>query len=398
MAFPRVLERADASSPTQGDLTGLEARVRVDGKCLTRGEHRLRVQGVTYGPFVPNGEGEPFPSAGRSRTTWSGCGRTGSTRLRTYHLPPEWLLDLADERGMTIFLDIPWPKHVCFLQSAGPRTEARRRVRQAAAAGARASRASWPTASATRSRPTSSAGTARGASSDSSRSCGTWPSRPTRTGWSPTPATRPPSTSNSPSSTSRPSTSTCTTRRRSAATCSGCRTSSATRPLVLGELGMDTLRHGEAEQARFLAGHLREAALMGLAGAFVFSWTDDWHTGGYPDRGLGVRHHHRRPRPEGLLPRRAARSSSRSPADAAGGDAARVGGRLLVQRRRAPWTSASARCSPSIIRTTRSSSSTTARRTTRGRSSRGSRASWPSTRTNQRPECRPKRRAAGGHR
>src|SRR5205085_3484192 len=49
------------------------------------------------------------------------------------------------------------------------------------------------------------------------------------------------------------------------------------RPLVLGELGMDTQRHGEREQAQFLAGHVREAFLMGLAGAFVFSWTDDWH-------------------------------------------------------------------------------------------------------------------------
>jgi len=52
------------------------------------------------------------------------------------------------------------------------------------------------------------------------------------------------------------------------------------RPLVLGELGMDTHRHGDAEQAQFLAGHIREALLAGLAGAFVFSWTDDWFTGG----------------------------------------------------------------------------------------------------------------------
>jgi cellulose synthase/poly-beta-1,6-N-acetylglucosamine synthase-like glycosyltransferase len=44
---------------------------------------------------------------------------------------------------------------------------------------------------------------------------------------------------------------------------------------------MDTLRHGELEQARFLAGHVSEALLMGLAGVFVFSWTDEWHTGGY---------------------------------------------------------------------------------------------------------------------
>src|SRR5205823_4446564 len=51
------------------------------------------------------------------------------------------------------------------------------------------------------------------------------------------------------------------------------------KPLLLGEVGMDTLRHGEEAQARFLAGHLREGLLAGLAGAFVFSWTDDWHTG-----------------------------------------------------------------------------------------------------------------------
>src|SRR5207253_3029894 len=53
------------------------------------------------------------------------------------------------------------------------------------------------------------------------------------------------------------------------------------RPLVLGELGMDSFRHGEAAQAEFLRGHLAEAALTGVAGAFVFSWTDEWHTGGF---------------------------------------------------------------------------------------------------------------------
>ena len=70
------------------------------------------------------------------------------------------------------------------------------------------------------------------------------------------------------------------------------------RPLVLGELGMDTLRHGEAEQARLLAGHLRETELMGLAGAYVFSWTDDWHTGGYPveDWAFGITRADRAPK------------------------------------------------------------------------------------------------------
>ena len=70
------------------------------------------------------------------------------------------------------------------------------------------------------------------------------------------------------------------------------------RPLLLGELGMDTLRHGEEAQAGFLGGHLREARLMGLAGAFVFAWTDEWHTGGHPirDWAFGVTHADRSPK------------------------------------------------------------------------------------------------------
>ena len=71
------------------------------------------------------------------------------------------------------------------------------------------------------------------------------------------------------------------------------------RPLVLGELGLDTLRQGENEQARLLAGHLREAELMGLAGAYVFSWTDDWHTGGHAieDWAFGITTVNRTPKP-----------------------------------------------------------------------------------------------------
>src|SRR5262249_57587252 len=70
------------------------------------------------------------------------------------------------------------------------------------------------------------------------------------------------------------------------------------RPLLLGELGMDTLRHGEAAQADLLAGHVREARLTGLAGTFLFSWTDDWHTGGHQieDWAFGITHADRAPK------------------------------------------------------------------------------------------------------
>ena len=149
------------------------------------------------------------------------------------------------------------------------------------------------------------------------------------------------------------------------------------RPLVLGELGLDTLRHGEAEQARLLAGHLRETELMGLAGAYVFSWTDDWHTGGYPiedwafgitdaDRAPKVSYHavqqvFKAPLPRSWRRRRGSRWSC---------------ARTTEERRS---TSAFDRCVPSIIRTTRSSSSMMARPTIPARSSRDSRGCGPST-------------------
>src|SRR5262249_49008206 len=55
---------------------------------------------------------------------------------------------------------------------------------------------------------------------------------------------------------------------------------------------------GEAAQAEFLAGHAREAELMGLAGLFAFSWTDDWHTGGFPvhDWAFGITQADRTPK------------------------------------------------------------------------------------------------------
>jgi GT2 family glycosyltransferase len=52
------------------------------------------------------------------------------------------------------------------------------------------------------------------------------------------------------------------------------------RPLVLAEIGLDSRRNGEALQARLLERQLCTAFASGCAGVFVFSWTDEWHRGG----------------------------------------------------------------------------------------------------------------------
>src|SRR5262249_16741326 len=72
-------------------------RLRVDGKYFLCGGRRFRVQGVTYGPFSAENTSEPFPARDRAQEDFSLMQAIGINSIRTYHLPPEWLLRLADE-------------------------------------------------------------------------------------------------------------------------------------------------------------------------------------------------------------------------------------------------------------------------------------------------------------
>jgi GT2 family glycosyltransferase len=71
------------------------------------------------------------------------------------------------------------------------------------------------------------------------------------------------------------------------------------RPLVMTELGLDSRRHGEAAQARALASQVRASLDAGCAGAFVYAWTDEWHRGGVDvlDWDFGLVRRDRRPKP-----------------------------------------------------------------------------------------------------
>src|SRR5919198_6623784 len=71
------------------------------------------------------------------------------------------------------------------------------------------------------------------------------------------------------------------------------------RPLVMSELGLDSLRNGEEAQARSLEFQIRAAFAGGCAGAFVFAWTDEWHRAGaeVDDWAFGLTDRARRPKP-----------------------------------------------------------------------------------------------------
>ena len=50
-----------------------------------------------------------------------------------------------------------------------------------------------------------------------------------------------------------------------------------TKPLIIGETGIDSLREGEDEKCDILSWQIEGGFQRGLAGLFIFSFTDDWH-------------------------------------------------------------------------------------------------------------------------
>lgn len=62
---------------------------------------------------------------------------------------------------------------------------------------------------------------------------------------------------------------------------------SGDKPVLVGELGLAAAVHGRSRQAESLAEQLRQVDEAGVAGAFVFSWTDDWVVAGEAVEGWG---------------------------------------------------------------------------------------------------------------
>jgi glycosyltransferase involved in cell wall biosynthesis len=53
------------------------------------------------------------------------------------------------------------------------------------------------------------------------------------------------------------------------------------RPLVLAEIGLDSMRNGLEQQAEVLSWQITTVFAKGCAGMFVFAWTDEWWRGGF---------------------------------------------------------------------------------------------------------------------
>jgi glycosyltransferase involved in cell wall biosynthesis len=104
-------------------------RVRVDGKLFAAGLDRFEFRGVTYGTFAPRPDGALFPDREVMRRDLGEMRDAGFTVVRTYSVPPDDLLDVASDRGLRVLAGVFYPDWRYLL--GGSRRENRRVAREA---------------------------------------------------------------------------------------------------------------------------------------------------------------------------------------------------------------------------------------------------------------------------
>src|SRR5437588_6632236 len=83
------------------------------GKFFSRGGDKVYLKGVTYGTFAPDADGVVY-SPQVAQTDFAAMAQAGINALRVYTVPPRWLLDAAEDHGLSVLIGLPSEHHVAF--------------------------------------------------------------------------------------------------------------------------------------------------------------------------------------------------------------------------------------------------------------------------------------------
>ncbi len=108
----------------------IQARLRVSGKFLRVGEEKVRLRGISYGPFRPNATGDPFPEDSRLTCDLEHLWALKFDTVRLYDPPSKHLLSEAQRLGLRLIVGIPWTDHVDFLRDSALQEKIIGRVRE----------------------------------------------------------------------------------------------------------------------------------------------------------------------------------------------------------------------------------------------------------------------------
>jgi GT2 family glycosyltransferase len=257
-------------------------KARSQGKFFFVGENKLFLKGVTYGPFSPSQSGVPFPDASKVELDFALMTEAGINSVRTFTPPPPWLLDAAAAYGLRVITGIPWAQHICFLDSARTRKEIRSSIESAVKAckGHPAIQAylvgneispemvRWHGPHRVRGFLHELFDTAKTIDPDTFVSYANFPSTEYL----------------EIDFTDFVAFNVYLHReqdfRRYLAHLQNL---AGDRPLVLTEIGIDSIREGRKAQAKILSWQVRASFEAGVAGTVIFSWTDEWHAYSGPE-------------------------------------------------------------------------------------------------------------------
>jgi GT2 family glycosyltransferase len=262
------------------------------------GDEKLWVRGVTYGTFRPREDGGEYHDRETVDRDFAQMAACGINAVRTYTVPPRWLLDVAQRHGLRVMVGLPWEQHVTFLDERGRARSIEDRVRAGVAACAGhpailcyaigneipAPIVRWH---GKRRIERFIERLYRVAKKEDPGALVTYVNYPT-TEYLELPFLD----------------LVCfnvylEARDRLEAYLARLHNIAGDRPLLMGEIGLDSRRNGEQHQAHVLDWQVRSAFASGCAGAFLFSWTDEWYRGGFEidDWDFGLTDRDRRPKP-----------------------------------------------------------------------------------------------------
>ena len=278
---------------------GRATRVEAQGKFIFVGDEKLYVRGVTYGTFRPDWDGNEYPAPHTVTADFAQMADNGINAVRTYTMPPRWLLDSAALYGLHVMVSLAAERYVGYLAddkraSTDVARGMRAAVRHAAGHPAILMYAIGNEIPASTVRWLGRTRVERYLrriydliKAEDPEGLVTYVNYPT-TEYLQLPFLdlvcfnvylESPQTFE--------------------AYLSRLQNIAGDRPLMMTEMGLDSIRNGERTQANVLDWQLRAAFGAGCAGAFVYSWTDEWHRGGEDvhDWAFGLVRRDRSPKP-----------------------------------------------------------------------------------------------------
>ncbi len=273
-------------------------RPRAGGKFLFAGGEKLHVKGVTYGTFRPGEDQVEFPEPATVERDFRLMAAHGVNAVRTYTAPPRWLLDRAWQQGLRVMVGLAVEREVGYLNDtrdlSGIETRLRDRVRACVGHPAvlcyalgneipapvvrwlgprRIERFLARMAKVVRDQDPGALITYVNYPSTEFLQC--------------------------PFADLVSFNVYLESMERFAAYLPRLQNLAGDRPLLITELGLDSLRAGVDAQATMVARQVRGAFAAGAGGVFVYAWTDEWHRGGEDvnDWDFGLVRRDRTPKP-----------------------------------------------------------------------------------------------------